>query len=43
MASSSCLGEVAVSMMVVVAVAEEVEKFNRKLFERVFATLEDAP
>jgi len=43
MASASCVGEVMVSMLVVVAVAEEVEKLNRKLFDRVVATLEDAP
>ena len=39
----SCVGEVILSMFVVVAVAEEVESLNRKLYDAVLATLEEAP
>ena len=39
----SCVGEVILSMFVVVAVAEEVESLSRKLYDAVLTTLESAP
>ena len=43
MAGPSCVAEVMLSMWVVIAVAEEVESLNRKLYDTILATLEDAP
>ena len=43
MPGPSGLPDVVLSMLVVIAVAEEVESLNRKLYESVVATLERAP